>query len=277
MGCTKVIDFAPPPATGAHITYYWTMDEAGDLNKVDSAAAHAWPTAGGTSSPAGLFSNGVQLDCGFVGGFPFFHGLQDANDPLQPNLYDTALAFDATTSKGITVLFWAKQTVATSGSIFSPSIEWFLECTDPSTFINDAELLITWGSVPPSLDAGKLTLDHEDNTLSNSYVVDTPFAPVIGAWHMIVCTLDLVNHTLNIYIDSVLVATTPDVGNFYTSPAGYMLLRYNFGGGVNTGTVVIDEFMLSLKGAATQAQITAAYNGGAGVTWPAINTIFPYP
>lgn len=267
MGCAKELDFAPPPSTDAHLSYYWTMDEAGDLDKVDSTSAHVWDTATGTSSPLGLFVNGVQLDCVLSFVAPFFHGIQ--------NFDDVGFAFDATTSKGISVWFWAKQVDNSLGSISNPSIEWFLRINDPA-FTVDAAMAVRWAFVSPPA-AFQAVVEHHDYTLGNDYSTSFAFSPALGAWHMLAATLDLVNHTLNAYVDGVLVATSADVGNVYTAPQGTMLLRYDFGGGVNNGNVVIDEFGLSLKGVLTQAQITALYNGGAGVTWPGVNAIVPFP
>ncbi len=257
MGCQKSLDFSGPPAADAHLSFYWTMDEAGDLNKVDSTSGTVWTTSTGTSSPPGLFVNGVQLDAQFGS-----HGLGNGND--------TAFAFDATTSKGISVWFWFKKT-ANYGGVAATFFQWFIDCHD-NTFTNDAELLIFTSFLGP------WTVRHRDFTASMDYDAPFVFNPTLGTWHMIGVTIDLVAHTLNSYLDGVLVSTAPDVGLFYTTPKGDITLDCTVVAPFdNTLTVLVDELGLSLKGALNQAQITALYNGGAGVTWPLVQTIVPFP
>lgn len=267
MGCTKVIDFAPPPSTDAHLSYYWTMDEAADLNKVDSAAAHVWTATTGNSSPPGLFSNGIQLDCAFAGAPPFYHGLT--------NSADVGLAFDATTSKGISFAFWIKQTTAPVNPElpFGTFFEFSLECHD-GPFTVDCGIFIQLSLGSNGSTGG--VIEHNNFTASTTVDNNFTFAPVVGAWHFIVGTLNLVANTLNVYIDGVLVNSVPDAIGFLTAPAGDLLLRYSFGT-PHLGVVIVDEFLLSLKGALSQAQITSLYNAAAGVTWPAVSAIVPYP
>lgn len=267
MGCQATLDFPPPPSADAHLSYYWTMNEAGDLNKVDSSSGHVWNATTGNSSPPGLFVNGIQLDCAFVGVAPFFHGLNNSSD--------AGLAFNSATSTGITLLFWIKQTTAPVNPElpFGTFFELSLECHD-LTFTNDCQLFI---ELPLNSNGSTASVVAHDNFTTSSTVINPfNFAPVVGAWHMFAVTLDLVAHTLNVYLDGVLLNSVADNIGFLTAPMGDLLLRYSFGT-PHLGVVIVDELLLSLKGAATPAQITAAYNGGAGVTWPGINAIFPFP
>jgi len=268
MACSKELDFALPPGTDAHLSYYWTMDEAGDLDKVDSTSAHVWDTATGTSSPPGLFVNGIELDCVPIFVAPFFHGLQNFADP--------GFEFPAG-STGVSFWFWIKQTV--DPDIPAPPapvalFDWFIECHD-APYTTEAQVDLSLGLTNTA--ALNCRLKHNDFTLGNEADVDFTFHPVTGAWHMIAGTLDLTNHTLNLYIDGVLTGSTVDAYNFYVTPLGDSWLKMSFAPGAQSLKVVVDEFGLSLKGALSQSQITALYNGGAGVTWPGVGAIVPFP
>ena len=169
MGCSKPLDFEAPPAAGAHLSFYWTMDEAGDLNKIDSTVGHAWNATTGNLSPPGKFSNGIQLDCVFVGGPPFFHGLVNGNDP--------AFAINHATATGLSVCFWINKTVDPAGP--ASLWQWFIDCHNPG-FTVETELLLFTDF------AGLMSYRHEDFTNSISVTGTFPFAPVTGTWHMIV-------------------------------------------------------------------------------------------
>ncbi len=267
MACQKSLDFAAPPGTDAHLSYYWTMDEAGDLDKVDSAAGYSWNTNTGTSSPAGLFVNGIQIDSVIDVIPPFYHGIQ--------NIDDTGLSFDATTSKGVSIWFWIKKTIDPVAPPPVSGLSIFYRCRDV-TFVNSAsmELILSYGSTIPA--SPNANLQHHDITAGNDYEILFDFNPAVGSWHMFALTMDLVAHTLNLYIDGVLAGTAPDAGLWYTGTLGTLSIGSNTGGG-RTLEAVVDEFGLSLKGALTAAQVLALYNAGSGMTWPTVTTVVPYP
>jgi len=268
MGCQKDLDFDVPPGVGAHLSYYWTMDEAADLNKIDSAAAHSWTATTGNLSPAGLFSNGIQLDCTFVAGFPFYHGLT--------NFDDLGLAFDSTTATGLSFWFWIKQVVAPNVAPPATFVEMSLQCHDPGYAPNDCSILVSLTLGSANVPEPTSQIIHNNYTDSTSVNQLFTFAPVIGAWHMLAVTLDLVAHTFNIYQDGVLLASVADAIGFLTAPQGDLILKYSYGV-VQPGIVVVDELGLSLKGALSAAQVTSLYNAGAGVTWPNITPVVPFP
>ncbi len=266
MACQKSLDFAAPPGTDAHLSFYWTMDEAGDLNKVDSAAGAVWNATTGNLSPPGKFVNGIQLDCIFVGGVPFFHGLR--------NLADPTFSFNAATSTGVSVCFWINKTVdqiALPASLF----EFNIECHDAGYTI-DAELVI-FASFAPAAVTDNLTVRHADFSGGPDTSFTATFLPVTGAWHMIAATIDFTAKTLNLYIDGVLVTSMADLGIFHTAPLGDLTLKCDFGAAGNTLTILVDEFLLSLKGALTAAQVLAMFNANAGMTWPTVTAVVPYP
>jgi len=268
MGCQKDLDFDVPPGVGAHLSYYWTMDEAADLNKIDSAAAHSWTATTGNLSPAGLFSNGIQLDCAFVGVAPFYHGLT--------NFDDLGLAFNSATSTGLSFWFWIKQVVAPNVAPPSTLVSFSLQCHDPGYAPNNSNILISLTLGAANVPEPTSQIIHNNFTDSTSVNQLFTFAPVIGAWHMLTVTLDLVAHTFNIYQDGVLLASVADAIGFLTAPQGDMILKYSYGV-AQPGVVIVDEFGLSLKGALSLAQIVALFNANVGKTWPDITAIVPYP
>lgn len=243
------------------------MDEAGDLDKVDSAAGYVWDTNTGTSSPAGLFNNGIQIDSTASGVPPFYHGIQ--------NIDSGGLSFDAATSTGVSIWFWIKKTIDAVAPPPVSLLSVFYRCRDVTfTFEASMELLLSYGSTIPA--SPNANLQHHDVTAGNDYQVLFDFNPAVGGWHMFALTMDRVAHTLNLYIDGVLFGTAPDVGNWYTGTLGTLSIGENTGGG-RTLEAIVDEVGLSLKGALSAAQVLALYNAGAGMTWPTITTVVPYP
>jgi len=266
MGCQKSLDFDLPPATGAHLSYYWTMDEAADLNKLDSTVGQSWNATTGNLSPPGKFVNGIQLDNVFVGGVPFFHGLR--------NLADPAFGFDAATSTGVSVCFWFNKTVDQT-ELPLTLFDFNIECHDAGYAI-DAQLIIT-ALFRPSDVANNWQIRHADFSGGPDTSFLHTFLPVTGTWHMIAVTVDLGTQTLNFYIDGSLVQSVPDPGLFHTAPLGDLVLKCSFGTAGNTLTILVDELLLSLKGPLSPTQISNLYNAGVGKTWPNIIPIVPYP
>ena len=99
---------------------------------------------------------------------------------------------------------------------------------------------------------------------------------VAGVWHMIALTYNKTAQTLNEYVDGVLAATAVDPFVYPDLTDADFSFQY-ISQTPEVLDVVIDEFGLSTKGALTTAQVTSLYNGGAGVTWPNITPIVPYP
>jgi hypothetical protein len=119
-------------------------------------------------------------------------------------------------------------------------------------------------------------LSHVKDNLNFVDAITPNLSWTLGSWHMVAATYDKASQTTNVYIDGVLSATIAD-------PFVYPDLTNSFwslGTANPVGTLasfVCDELGLCLNGALTAAQVTALWNGGAGVTWPTVNTIVPYP
>lgn len=76
---------------------------------------------------------------------------------------------------------------------------------------------------------------------------------------------------LILYIDAVPVITIADPTAQTSCDTGTLTME-NFSSTTDVDDYDIDEFGLCLSHAPTQVEITAAYNGGSGDTWPAINS-----
>ncbi len=248
------------------MSYYWTMDEPGALDKVDSAQAHTWPTRAGSSSPAGLFSNGIQMDC--LGGLtpPNCHGLKVSND--------VGLAINSATSTGISFWFWTK--LVATGAVTN-NVEFYFEFHDGG-FVLDFNFWLIVVLTPGVGNAG-WTLNHQNLNGPEVFQSTGNFTNTVGPWRLFAATLDVVNHQLKFYIDGVLMDTVVDTLALSSTTQGDTLLMAQFGaGGIgDTFQAIVDEFGLSLSGVLSQAQVTALWNGGVGETWPAVQTTVPYP
>jgi hypothetical protein len=122
---------------------------------------------------------------------------------------------------------------------------------------------------------GLMELRHTNDT--DDAVVDTPnLTWALGAWHMVACTFDKTVHTLNIYVDGVLSATVADAFVYPDLTNSDFTFKYT-SAAVETADYIVDEFGLSTKGAITAAQVTALFNANAGMTYPTILTVVPYP
>lgn len=211
------------------------------------------------------------MDC--LGGLttPNCHGLSIVDDP--------GLAIDSTTSKGISFWFWAKEVVAgTNPFPFTvDTIEFYFEFYTVG-FVLDYKLSLIL-DLKAGVGNAAWNLEHQDFNGPDDFQSTGSFTNTLGAWHMYCGTLDVVNHQLKFYIDAVLMDTVVDTLPLSTTTLGWAYLQAFFGpGGIGDAfQAVVDEFGLSLKGALTQSQITALYNGGAGVTWPNITPIVPFP
>ena len=253
MGCIKSLDFAV--AGGAHLSFYWTMDEAGTADKVDSAQGLHWPLEFGAAAGVGLFSNGTDCDNPII-----------LNNQRGLGLFNSAsLAVNQAVSKGLGVWFWVKL-VAYGAGITGAYI-----MDDTGAHTNRFRVIFNFSSAVH----GSMELDHTNDT--NLVFVDTPNLNwPLGGWHMVAITYDKVAQTINIYIDGALSGTTADPLVYLDISTADMFL-HNFANPGDATDFITDECGLCLNGPLTQAQVTALYNGGAGVTWPGVNAIVPYP
>jgi hypothetical protein len=226
------------------------MDEAGATNKVDSTVGLVWPLLAGTLGVPGLFSNGVEIN-------DRVRGLALTSSP--------SIVIDQTASTGISFWFWIK--VVSYGTIGM-----FCALDTFGTSDNSLELFFQ------SIDGSTTTVDlsHQKDNFNFVDVTTPNLSWTLGSWHMIAGTYDKTAHTINIYVDGILSVTTPDILVYPDLTNSFWSLKTPN----PIGTVpdfICDELGLCLNGALTPAQITALWNGGSGVTWPAVNTIVPYP
>lgn len=253
MGCQASLDFAPPD--GAHLSFYWTMDEAGAANKLDSTVGLAWPLVHGASGIPGLFSNGTNIPPSLV--LTFNPGLVIFGTP--------AITINQAVSKGISAWWWMRI------NAYGPDANFFILDTDDIAHTNRFRLL--WGF--SNALTGGMEVGHT-NDIDDVFADSPNLTWSLGAWHMVAITYNKVAQTLNLYIDGVLSATAADPF-VYPDLTTTDFILWKLGGGTSTMNEDVDEFGLCLNGALTPAQITALYNGGAGMTWPTVTTIVPYP
>lgn len=255
MGCQKSLDFAT--AGGAHLSFYWTMDESGTADKLDSTVGLAWPLIHGAAAGVGLFSNGTDCDT------PIF-----INQHRGVGVFgSTDITINQAVSKGISAWFWVKPVLY--GAVGISGI--FNLDTSDGAHTNRFRVLI--GITDAT--TGSLEVDHTNDT--DDVFVDTPnLTWTLGSWHMIAITYDKVAQTLNIYVDGTLSATTADAFTYPDLTNSDMELSNTSAVG-NGDDFIADEFGICLNGALTATQVTALYNGGAGMTWPTVGTVVPYP
>lgn len=254
MACAKSLDFAGP--SGAHLSFYWTMDEAAAANKLDSTVGLAWPLIHGAVAGVGLFSNGTNCDCPTVLNFHRGVGMSS----------NGSVVINQAVSKGISVWFWMKiVTFGTPGE----GIVFNMDTSDP---LHTNRFRILGGSVA---GATSFEVGHTNDT--DDVFADTPNVPWnLGDWHMVAATYDKVAHTINCYTDGVLTATAPDAFTYPDLTTTDMELSNTSQPGTLLD-IIVDEFGICLNGALTQTQVTALWNGGAGMTWPAVTGVVPYP
>lgn len=255
--CVKTLDFAAAPG-GAHLSFYWTMDEGGAAAKLDSTVGLPWALAFTTVAAPGLFSNGTHCAPGAFEG----EGLSLLGSMLMP--------LNGTTSTGISSWYWFKV------NAFQTAVT-FLQCyysAYDSVGPQQSQLVYWWNCSDPV--TGGFHIDHRDDTLPIVFINGALPPVALGTWHMIAATIDTTAHTLNFYFDGVLLATVADTTPLHTCDTADIELR-NAIQPFGNMDVVVDECGLSLKGALSGPQVAALYNSGAGVTWPNITPIVPYP
>lgn len=253
MSCSKTLDFA---VSGAHLSFYWTMDEFGAADKLDSTVNLPWPLENGALAGVGLFSNGTHCDPTLF--LDHHRGLR--------MLANASVAINQAVSKGISVWFWVK--VLAFGPEGGASFY-----MDTSDFAHTNRFELIWGSNDATHTG--FELQHINDTDSN--FVDTPnLSWALNEWHMVAITYNKVAQTMNVYIDGVLSVSGPDLSVYPNLTSTDMELA-NATAPFGTQDFMVDECGLCLNGPLIPAQITALWNGGAGVTWPGVTAIVPYP
>lgn len=245
-----------PAVSGAHLSFYWTMDEAGVADKLDSTVGLAWPLEHGAAAGVGLFSNGTHCDPNLF-----------LNQHRGLGLFGTgSITIDQSVSKGLSVWFWVKVLA------FGPSgAVWFYLDTSDVLHTNRLRVIISSNSGV----ATNIELQHDNDTDSN--FVDTPVLSwALNGWHLVVSTYDKTAHTLNVYVDGTLSISGPDPSTYSNLTNSDMELA-NITAPAGTMDFMVDECGLCLNGPLTASQVTALWNGGVGVTWPNITPIVPYP
>lgn len=257
MACQKDLDFDVPPVSGAHLSFYWTMDEGGAANKLDSTVGLAWPLIHGALAGVGLFSNGTDCDNTVILNQHRGVGVFGSPD----------ITINQATSTGISMWFWIK--VVAYGAIGSGGV--FNFDTDDPFHTNRFRVSFQFQNAT----TGSAEVNHTNDT--DDVFADTPnLSFALGTWHMIAITYNKTAQTINAYVDGVLSATTADAFTYPDLTTADLELSNTVGPGMGSDFIV-DEVGISTKGALTAAQVTALWNAGAGMTWPAIQTIVPYP
>lgn len=254
MGCQATLDFAPPPSSDAHLSFYWTMDEGGVLDKVDSVAGVHWPLRFTAIAAAGLFVNGTDMPNPSI----------INQDPGLGVFSSTDITINQATSTGISVWFWVKKLTAKLDGVFT---------MDTSDVLHTNRFKIAFGPLDGTPVSG-VNVEHTNDT--DDVSISSPdLTWAIGSWHMIAGTYNKTDKTINVYVDGALAGSTMDAFTYPDLTSTDMTLVNTDFGSVTDG--VVDELGLSTKGALTPTQVTALYNAGAGVTWPNITPIVPFP
>lgn len=247
MGCTATLDFTAP--AGTHLSFYWTMDEAGAANKFDSTAALEWPLLAGTLAAPGLFSNGTEIQ-------DRVRGLRLVGSP--------SIVVNQSTSTGISYWYWVK--VVSYGSIG-------VFCGVSKSGGGQNDFVSFLESTGPAATTVEL---YHWNGPDIADVTTAALSWTLGTWHMVAGTYDKAAQKITIYIDGVQSITLADP--FVYPDLLTSLWQLETPNPIGTlPDFIFDELGLCLNGALTAAQITSLYNGGAGVTWPNVTPIVPYP
>ena len=256
MSCQATLNFAI--SGGAHLSFYWTMNEGGTADRLDSTVGNAWPLIYSGAATPGLFSNGVSCTAPVV---------LNQNPGLNVNS-DPAITITQAVSKGLSVWFWIKYT--SYGTAAGINGWYFLDTPDP---LHTNRFRMLFGNSNAS--GASIEVGHTNDT--QDFFADSPSVAVpLGVWQMYAMTYDKVSQTLNGYVNGVLACSTADPGTYPDLASGFMQL-VNSDSTLSATNFIVDELGLCLNGPLTAAQVTALYNGGAGVTWPTVTSIVPYP
>jgi len=91
-----------------------------------------------------------------------------------------------------------------------------------------------------------------------------------NTWHFFAGVYDPVAGKIFLYIDNIVRGNAAIPGSDFHN-ANYLFEIFGLPANSNMG---LDECGFTLSVAATSGQLAALWNGGAGVTWPAVNSIF---
>lgn len=259
MGCIAILDFIPPPPAGAHLSFYWTMDEGGTSNKVDSTSGLVWPLEHAANAGAGLFANGTH--CPQVLLLNQYTGLAMFSN--------ASIAINQLVSKGLSVWFWINLVAYGAASATCR----FAMDTSDVMHTNLFEVRLGFASAL----SGSATVNHQNDTNSSS--ANSPnLTWALGAWHMVAITYDKTPPaSLNLYIDGALSVTTLDPLVYPDLVSTDMRLDNGFSAPLQGNDIILDECGICLNGALSPAQITSLWNANAGVTWPGVAVIVPFP
>lgn len=174
--------------------------------------------------------------------------------PLSTTNTHTAAAYalDATVSTGVTIWFWFQ--FNTLASVQEMDVEFF----SPSGFL-----------VVTTFHNGGGTALVTVNTNAVSQPVFTTVTA--GLWRLLVATWDKATDTIVFYLDNAIIGTWTGGGSSFGTD-NYLFQLNNFNGSPDG---IVDETGVFWGYAGSTAQVTALWNGGAGVTWPAVSSIFP--
>jgi hypothetical protein len=237
---------------------YWTMDEVGTANRVDKVQGVilAATTSGGAGteylgSIGGLIGNAAH----FFNGAPGGASIQQLS---------TSPFFNSA--------------VAQSGTGFS-WVGWFNKASISDNLEDNLFLFFGGALLPYRVSLLLYASGIIEATISdgiNSEFMDWGSHWVAGAWTFFHIWFSPVDHKLRMDINN---SGVPLVSfNTYTIPSTlgqtgqiYFQVASFLGGGNDTA---FDEFGYKLNRILTPTEATFLYNGGAGRTWPAVNTIF---
>lgn len=267
--CAKDFSITTGPAPAR---FYWTFDEANILaNKVDKYVGLLLnvdtnpPNAPPILDPTGIFGNAVELQYPSGGGGGWVGYLSTGTPPYSP-----IPQLKYKTGSGFTFWFWFKVNSGlvpgvngTSNFIWSANLilrdpsnsvmlgltPYFITAPGTGLYFN----VMGWGSV---------------NVGSVLFPNTTP-----GLWQLVAVKYDPsdsdnVSVKFNNGAWNVLGSTTPTPD----ATQGVFSFTGGFGGNGDSWDTSTDEMGLVFK-VLTDAQLTSIWNGGTGVTWPAVQTI----
>lgn len=245
--CTK--DYAITVTAPAARYYYWTLDESGYGNRVDSVAGltlTAAPHIGGgyvsLTSDAGKFSNAVR----FQNIHPVPGDLQQAVGP-SVGPYLNQLAHDA---NGFSLCFWIKISLLGDGVGY----------VDYLSQLQRGEIALMFSKF------GMWVRCKDNNEVNNE---DVPIVLSTGTWYFIHLFHDTTLNKMGFSVNNgaeTYASFTPTI----TAAVSGMVALYQSGffSVLGPNDYLVDETIVRLDSKFTAAQLAYLYNGGAGRTWP---------
>lgn len=247
--CTK--DYAITVTAPAARYYYWTLDESGYGNRVDSVAGLTLtpaPHIGGgyvsLTSAAGKFSNAVR----FENIVPIPGDLQQAVGP-SVGPYLSQLAHDG---NGFSLCFWIKI------NVLGDRVGYVLYFSQ-----------IQRGDISLMFSMYGMWVRCLDNDGINSE--DVPIVLSTGIWYFVHlfhdATLSKMGFSVNNGAETY-ASFTPTISSAVSGMVSLYQLGTWGGTGIGPNDYLVDETIVRLDSKFTAAQLAYLYNGGAGRTWP---------